>query len=80
MKHFQEAAEKLRRRGFQVLDPTVWTRENLKLRYEEYMQLDLAMIAVADAIYMMPGWSDSNGARRELDRAVELGLTVFYSN
>lgn len=80
VKHFQEAAEKLRRRGFQVMDPTVWTRENLKLSYEEYMKLDLTMLEVCDAIYMLPGWANSRGAKRELDRAVELELTVFYNN
>lgn len=80
VKHFQEAAKKLRNLGHQVLDPTVWTRENVKLDYEEYMKLDLAMLEVCDAIYMMPGWSNSRGALRELERAIELGLVVYYSN
>ena len=78
--HFKQHREKLENKGFQVLDPTVWTRENLKLSYEEYMALDLAMLEVCDAIYMMPGWANSRGALRELDRATELKLKIYYSN
>lgn len=70
----------LRRRGHQVLDPTVWNREKLVLEYQEYMKLDLAMIEVCDAIYMLPNWQDSKGAQIELEYATRKGLQIFYAD
>lgn len=78
--NFQKHVQKLRAKGHNVFDPTVWTRENLRLTYEEYMRLDMAMLEMCSAIYMLPGWSVSEGAKRELDRAVELGLKVYYAD
>lgn len=74
---FAVVADKLRGEGHQVLDPTVWTKEGLKLNYEDYMILDLAMVDVADAIFMLQGWQNSAGAKRELQRAKEAGKTVL---
>lgn len=78
--NFKNAANRLRRLGHKVLDPTIWERDGLRLSYEDYMALDLGMLEVCDAIYMMSGWADSKGARQELDRAVELGLEVYYAD
>ncbi len=72
-KQFSEVATKLRSEGHQVLDPTVWAREGLELEYEEYMLLDFAMVDVADAVLMLPGWQNSKGAQREYWRAKEAG-------
>lgn len=78
--HFQEHAQKLRDKGHTVLDPTVWDREKVHLSYDEYMKLDLTMLEVCNAIYMLPGWADSKGAKQELDRAAQLGLRIFYAD
>lgn len=48
------------------------------LEYEEYMHIDLAMVAVSDAIYMLPCWKDSPGAIREKRFAESLGREVLY--
>lgn len=46
--------------------------------YEDYLLLDLEMIAMAaDAIAILPGWEKSNGAKKELKTAIELGLEVI---
>lgn len=46
--------------------------------YEEALQLDLEMIAMAtDAVAVLPGWQDSPGARLEVRTALELGLKVI---
>lgn len=47
--------------------------------YEDYMKICRAMLEVCDAIFMMPGWAKSEGARIERDWAIEdLELPVFY--
>jgi hypothetical protein len=50
------------------------------LKYEEYMDIDFAMIKVSDAVYMMPCWVDSPGATRERDYAISLGKEIIYAD
>lgn len=45
--------------------------------YETWMQLDFAWLAVCDAIVRLPG--ASSGADREVDRARQLGIPVYFS-
>lgn len=41
---------------------------------------DLAFICgEADAIYMLPGWENSKGARAEIATAIALGLLIIYA-
>ena len=47
------------------------------LAYEQYMTIDLAMVEVCDVIVMLPGWNNSNGARREHKRALELDKRII---
>jgi len=46
---------------------------------ELYLQADLRMLDACTDILMLPGWKESAGAKRELHRARELGLAVYYS-
>jgi hypothetical protein len=45
--------------------------------YEEWMALDLEYVGVCDALFRMEG--ESAGADREVLRAIELGIPVFYT-
>lgn len=45
--------------------------------YEEYMKMCFCMLDMCDAIYMMPGWRDSNGAKREFEYAQARGMTIL---
>ena len=49
------------------------------LKYEEYMYIDLAMITVCDAVYMLPCWSDSPGATREKNFAGTIGKEIIFA-
>ena len=39
---------------------------------------DLAILRKCDAVYMLPTWQQSSGARAERDFAVNEGVPVFY--
>lgn len=50
------------------------------LRHDQYLQITLAMLAQADAVFLLNGWENSVGATREFDRADELGLLFLYQD
>lgn len=45
--------------------------------YERILAVDLEAVATCDAIVLLPGWENSNGAKRELVHAISLGLAVY---
>lgn len=71
---FHATADMLKRGGHIALNPAILPDG---LTHEQYMIICLAMVDVADAIYMMDGWENSKGAKIELLRAVERGKTVM---
>lgn len=46
--------------------------------YEYFMEGAIGLLETCHAIYMLRGWRESKGAMREYNRAVELGLEIFY--
>ena len=44
---------------------------------ENVMDADLAAVRSCDAIYLLRGWEDSRGAKRELAEAIAHGLKVM---
>lgn len=72
---FQAVAEKLTLEGHTVINPGCLP---VTLPDEKYMPICLAMLEVADAICMLPGWGKSSGARLELHYAINQGKKVFH--
>lgn len=48
------------------------------LNWEEYMEIDIAMVKVCDVIYMMKNWEQSKGATVEHAMAQALGKEIIY--
>lgn len=75
-KPFNEAAAKLRQLGWQVLNPV-----ELPKGWSEhaYMDVCLAYVRHCDAVLMLPGWEDSDGATCERALAIKCAKPRFYS-
>lgn len=64
----------LKLQGYEVLNPC-FIRANLT--WNEYMEIDLAMLKLCGTIYMMKGWKNSKGARVEYEYASTHGFLVI---
>jgi hypothetical protein len=70
---FMAAEEELTKRGHIVLNPS-FLPDGLK----DYMPTCKAMIDQADALYMLKGHQDSNGATEELKHAKKHNKIIIY--
>ena len=67
----------LREKGFNVINPCTACELGF-FEYEDFMRVDFALIDVADAVFMLENWRDSNGAFRERSYARAMRKTVLY--
>lgn len=71
---FQAAAKKLREDGFVVLNPAELPDG---MPGDSYMPICLAMVGVADAVFLLNGWRDSPGATIERNYAQYQGKLII---
>lgn len=71
---FKEAAVELRKVGFDVINPAELNPSGDD--YATCMRKDIAELITCDAVWLLPGWEKSKGARLEYQIAVILGLSV----
>ena len=71
---FQAAAKKLRDDGFVVLNPAELPDG---MPGDRYMPICLAMVGVADAVFLLNGWRDSPGAILERNYAHYQGKLII---
>lgn len=86
---FRAATERLRGLGYEVRSPheadeaehggAAPTVEEAK-PWAYYLKRDLAMLLECDAIAVLPGWSESRGARLEVHVAESLGMPLYNAN
>lgn len=73
---FDRAAELWRGRGHQVINPAHMSRVISDASWEDFMELDLDLLARCDAIYMLRGWKKSRGALKEYGYAMGAGMLI----
>lgn len=75
---FNEVAKTLRDSGYRVYNPAENFDGKTDLEFSDYMYQDLTQLMDSDAVLMLPGWQDSEGARAEYLVARSLGLFIGY--
>lgn len=72
-KQFKEAEEKLKAKGYAVLNPV----KNLGFSYRDYINMGLCELMHCDAIYLLKGFQNSIGALLEIQYAQTVGLKIY---
>lgn len=73
---FNRKANQLNALGHSVLNPATLPSG---LKESNYMDICLAMIRASNAMYMLDGWQDSQGATTEYHYALKLGLPILFN-
>lgn len=72
---FHAAAERLRRKGYAVVNPADLNPDPAA-EWRACMRADIKALVDCDGIAMLPGWEKSKGARLERFIAEELKLSI----
>lgn len=74
---FHAAADRLRKAGWDVVNPAENFAGRTDLPREAYMRMDVGLVATCNAIAMLPMWRQSRGARVEYLLAREMGMELL---
>jgi len=74
---FRMAAANLRAMGMHVLNPAETAGGTTHLPRETFMKIDIGYVEAADALIVMEGWGNSDGARLEVLLANALGKPIY---
>ena len=77
IKIFQASEDYLIESGYQAVNPMKLNDEHDK-SWESYMKVCIKALCDCDRIYMISNWTDSRGAKIELEIAKHLGIEVIY--
>ena len=79
---FHDAAKRLRKSGFDILNPAeldakIPKDQRAGWTWSDYLRRDIAVLMGCSGIVTLPGWEASRGARLEVSTAKSLGMSVF---
>ena len=78
LEHFKAAEDYWTSQGFSCINPAaINTALPKDLTYEEIMNIDLYLMDMCDAIYLLTGWENSRGANREYGYALGKEFTII---
>jgi len=75
-------SECVRKEGFAVFVPGIDFLQGLVFgdwEYSDYFDNSQPWLAASDAIFVTPGWEESEGTKREMKLAKELNIPIFLS-
>lgn len=72
---FYAEAARLEAMGYEVVNPASLNPPDAT--WSDCMRTDIAALMTCDALVLLPGWADSNGAMVELQLAHRLGMRVL---
>lgn len=79
-KDFKRAERKMRAAGFEVINPVTLISTVPLRSHQDYMDIALAWLKKADAVYMLCGWTTSEGAMIEHRVAKAKGIPIHYED
>lgn len=74
---FADVADSLQEQGWEVLNPAALDRQD-DWEFKDYISRDVRFLSCCDAICLLPGWQQSQGAGIEYRLAKDLGLPITY--
>lgn len=79
LENFRVAEEVLLKLGHVVVNPARLDEavEDFGLLWENYLELNLALLKCCDAIVMLDGWRESRGCNREHDYAIKTKMKII---
>ena len=78
---FNEAANTLRRMGFEIVNPVDLAVAEPSSSDNYYLRKDIQQLMDSHGVFVLPGWEYSKGSTLEVSNAVRLGMPVLaYPN
>lgn len=74
---FREAQALLEAAGDHAINPTLLCTEETP--WPTAMRICIGALTTADAVYMLPCWQNSTGAKLEHELATKLGIQIIYA-
>lgn len=71
---FAQAAMKLEKAGYKVINPSVLPDG---LEYDQYMSITGEMLKCATVIFLLPNWTESGVAKTEVCQAIDMNLKII---
>lgn len=75
---FKKAEKHLRGLGFNVINPAALQGNVMigEFKNGEYMDICVPLLSLSDCIYLLDGWQESEGAKREVRQSRVFGLSI----
>lgn len=78
-KRFEKAEQLLNAAGYVAINPAKVNAQLPEVSHKDYMKTSLAMLDMCDAIFMLPGWQESQGYAIEFEYAYEHGIHIIFA-